>query len=189
MKKENNLVWIDLEMTGLNPERHVIVEIAVVITDAQLEIIAEGPSLVIHQPEDLLDRMDEWVLTQHTKTGLLAQVRSSTLTIERAEQHILDFLQKYCITGMAPLCGNSIWKDREFLQRYMPNIIDFLNYRMIDVSSFKEIILRWYAQSPYAEFIKKDTHRALEDIKESIAELNYYREHFFVREHARRLMD
>ncbi len=180
MKEAPNLVWIDLEMTGLNPDNDVILEIATIVTDSALNILQEGPYLIIHQSDKMLDKMDEWVRTQHTKTGLVEKVRSSTLSLEQAEEKTLNFIREYCKQGMSPLCGNSVWQDRAFMRKYMPRIIDFLHYRIIDVSSIKELVLRWYADNPKSEFEKKDAHRALEDIRESIAELEHYRKHFFV---------
>lgn len=180
MKKENNLIWIDLEMTGLNSNRDLILEIASIVTDANLTIIAEGPSLVISQPKTIFEMMDEWVTEQHTKTGLLEKVSRSTISIEQAEQETLTFLKKYCISEVSPLCGNSVWKDRAFLQQFMPELDSFFHYRLVDVSSFKEMVVRWYPNNPQAKFKKKDTHRALDDIKESIDELRHYKKYFFV---------
>jgi len=180
MKKENRLIWIDLEMTGLDTNHDVILEIASIVTDNQLNIVAEGPVLVIHQSEERLKSMNEWVLEQHTKSGLLDQVRTSEITIKDAQEITLTFLREWCEPEVCPLAGNSVWNDRAFLQEYMPDIASFFHYRMIDVSSFKEMVLRWYSDNPKAKFEKKDEHRALDDIKESIAELRYYRQHFFV---------
>jgi oligoribonuclease len=178
--KEQNLVWIDLEMTGLCPEKDHILEIASLVTDAQLNIIAQGPSLIIHQSEQALLGMGDWVLKQHTRTGLLDAVRKSILTVAQAELQTVDFISQYCQPGISPLCGNSIWQDRAFLRLAMPTLHKFLHYRLIDVTSVKELVRRWYPHDPLVEFKKQDTHRALEDIKESVAELVYYREHFFV---------
>jgi oligoribonuclease len=178
--KEQNLVWIDLEMTGLCPEKDHILEIASLVTDSQLNILAQGPSLIIHQNEQVLSCMNDWVLKQHGHSGLLDAVRSSTITIAQAEQETLEFVSQYCVTGKSPLCGNSVWQDRAFLRLAMPKLNDFLHYRIIDVTAVKELVRRWYPQSPFAEFKKKDGHRALEDIKESVAELVHYRKHFFV---------
>jgi oligoribonuclease len=178
--KEANLVWIDLEMTGLCPEQNRVLEIASLVTDAQLNIVAEGPSLVIHYPLNCLQNMNEWVRTTHTKSGLLASVSASTISLAQAEQTTLDFLVQHCAAGKSPLCGNSIWQDRSFLRLHMPRIHDFLNYRMIDVSSFKEIIKRWYPDNPQAIYTKKDSHRAHDDIIESIEELKHYKNNFFI---------
>ncbi len=180
MNKRENLIWIDLEMTGLDPVKHVILEIASLVTDGQLNILAEGPSLVIYQPEENLTNMHQWVLEQHTKSGLLDRVRASTITLEQAQEQTLAFLREYCEPDTSPLCGNSVWNDRAFLQVYMPKIAKFLYYRMIDVTAFKEIIMRWYPDSPHKEYKKEDKHRALEDIRESVAELRHFRKYFFI---------
>jgi len=181
MNKKDNLVWIDLEMTGLNPAHNVILEIASIVTDKDLNILAKGPSLVIHQPDDAISSMDEWAKNQHAKSGLLEQVCSSTITTKQAEEQTLDFIKSYCLPETAPLCGNSVWQDRIFLYTYMPTLLSYLHYRIVDVTSFKEIITRWYPHNPHAFFEKKDTHRALEDINESIAELKQYKTYFFVK--------
>ena len=181
MEKKNNLVWIDLEMTGLNPEKNVILEIASIITDKDLNIIAKGPVFIIHHSDENLKQIEKWSKEQHTKSGLLKKVKESTTTLLQAEQQTLNFIKKYCEEKLSPLCGNSIWQDRAFLYRYMPKLLNFMHYRLIDVTSFKEVITRWYPNSPCAVFEKKDTHRALEDIEESIDELKYYRTHFFIK--------
>lgn len=180
MKKEQLLVWIDLEMTGLVPEKDVILEIATVITDNNLAIVAQGPSLVIHHDESIRASMNEWVLNQHTKSGLINEVQKSQISLENAEQMTLDFLKKYCVEGESPLCGNSICTDRAFMRIAMPHIIDFLHYRMIDVTAIKEVVSRWYAGNPKTEYKKQDKHRALPDILESIDELSHYRKNFFI---------
>ncbi len=180
MKKEQLLVWIDLEMTGLNPNKDAILEIATVITDNSLEIVAQGPALVVHQDEAVLASMSDWVAKQHAKSGLIDEVKSSQITIEKAERLTLDFLKKECTSGESPLCGNSICTDRIFMRNYMPSLIDFLHYRMIDVTAIKEVVSRWYPGNPKAEFKKQDNHRALPDILESIDELNHYRKNFFI---------
>lgn len=176
-QQEQNLVWIDLEMTGLNPEENVILEIATIITDSDLNILAYGPSLVIHHSDEILDIMDMWSREQHTKSGLLDKVRASRISIQEAAQQTLEFIQQYCIKDTALLAGNSVWQDRAFLRRYMPTIVAYLHYRLIDVTTIKELVSRWYPDSTLFE--KADTHRALEDIKESIDELKYYRKTFF----------
>ena len=172
------LVWIDLEMSGLDPDKHVILEIATVITDNNLEIIAEGPSMAIaHKSEDLL-AMEEWSKAHHEASGLLHGVSTSAYNCQSAEQETLKFLSRYCQKGSSPLCGNSVWQDRRFLARYMPTLNGFLHYRNIDVSSVKELVRRWYPSVPAYE--KQKAHLALIDIKESIAELRYYRDKVFL---------
>jgi oligoribonuclease len=173
------LVWIDLEMTGLNPEHDTILEIATVVTTNTLELIAQGPSFVIHQPDELLAKMDSWNTEHHTKSGLVDAVRKSTISLKEAEAATLTFLEKYAHKNFSPLCGNSVWQDRFFLKRHMPSIDRFLNYRIIDVSSIKEVIKRWYPYSPYEHFVKVENHRALEDILQSIEELKHYQTYFF----------
>lgn len=180
MDKKKTLVWIDLEMTGLNPHVHTIVEIATIITDNELNILHTGPSIVINQPDEALERMDNWVRNQHTKSGLLSAIKASTITMQQAEEQTLALLQQYCIERTAPLCGNSVWQDANFMRHYMPKLLNFLNYRIIDVTSVKEVVNRWYPNNPHTFFVKKDMHRALIDIEESIEELKYYRKHFFV---------
>jgi oligoribonuclease len=179
-KKNDNLVWIDLEMSGLSPDIDVILEIATIVTDNELSVLEKGPSIVIHHEKSALLKMSDWSRKQHHKSGLLDLVESSSCTIADAEKETLSFLKRYCIPQTALLCGNSVWQDRAFLRKYMPNIIDFLHYRIVDVTSFKEVIARWYADSGYKEFVKKDTHRAFDDILESIEELRYYRKYFFI---------
>ena len=172
------LVWIDLEMTGLNPECDVILEIACVITDVQLTVRAEGPSLVIHQPATDLDAMSPMVRGLHTASGLLPLVGQSNVSVADAEQQISDFIAQYCKHNQGRLAGNSIWNDRQFLSEYMPRILQPLHYRMIDVSTVKELVLQWYPMAP--KFEKQNKHRAVDDIHESIAELRFYRQHYFV---------
>ncbi len=172
------LVWIDLEMTGLDPERQVILEIASLITDGKLNIVARGPNLVIHCPEDVLADMDTWSREHHQSSGLLDRVRASRLTCRQVEEETLSFISTYCKKGKSPLCGNSVWQDRRFLIRYMPELESFLHYRIVDVSSLKELASRWYpGLKPYK---KKKSHLAMSDILESIEELRYYREMIFV---------
>jgi oligoribonuclease len=180
MHTDNNLVWIDLEMTGLEVKKDVILEIACIITDANLNMIAEGPSLVIHQLEALLAAMEAWPKKQHTQSGLIERVRMSSITTEQAEEQIVNFIKKYCSPGTALLAGNSVWQDRIFLHAYMPHILRCLHYRIIDVTSIKELVAHWYPDDPHVKFEKKDTHRALQDIHESIAELKHFRKYFFV---------
>ena len=178
VQKESNLIWIDLEMTGLNPDKDVILEMAMVITDNQLNEIAKGPTLIIYQPDSLLQSMDEWAFEQHTLSGLVQQVQDSKLLIADAQTQMLDFVKQYCAPQTAPLCGNSVWQDKEFLRRYMPELNKFFHYRIIDISTLKELAQRWYRN--VVEVKKKDTHRALNDIYESIEELRYYRKHIFI---------
>jgi oligoribonuclease len=177
--KDTNLVWLDLEMTGLNFAKDRILEIATVVTDVQLNVIAEGPVLAIHQPDELLESMDEWNTTQHTKSGLIKQVKESSITEAQAEQQTLEFLQQYINPNKSPLCGNSICVDRRFLYRCMPKLEKFFHYRNLDVSTLKELALRWYANE-IPEFNKEAKHTALSDVHDSIAELKYYRERMFV---------
>jgi oligoribonuclease len=172
-----NLLWVDLEMTGLDPGSCVIVEIATLVTDSQLTVLAEGPCLVIHQSDDVLAKMDDFVRAMHTKSGLIDRIRASTVTLEDAAAQTLAFMHAHCEKKKAPLCGNSVWKDRAFLERYMPSVVDYLHYRMIDVSTIKELVRRWY--SPGLVPSKKETHRALDDIRESIEELRWYRSKVF----------
>jgi|SRR5579859_3802087 len=180
MKHENNLVWIDCEMTGLDIEKDVILEIAVVITDGQLNVVAQGPSLVINYPDRVLENMNDWCKVQHKKSGLTLDVQLSTTTLPQAEQMILEFITAYCFPKKAPLCGSTIWVDRLFIRKSMPKIESFLHYRNIDVSSVKELVKRWYTINLDKELPSKDLHRALPDIYESINELKFYKERFFV---------
>ena len=174
---DNRLVWIDLEMTGLDPSIDTIMEIATIITDNDLNIIAQGPNLIIHHSKEQLDAMNEFCTNLHASTGLThASLRSSS-TLAQAEKQTYDFIAQHCSPQTSMLCGNSIWNDRIFLQKYMPSILQFLHYRLIDVSSVKEIIERWEGKKRV--FLKANTHRALEDIKESIAELKFYRQNYF----------
>jgi oligoribonuclease len=173
----DNLIWIDLEMTGLDPLVERIIEIATVVTDANLNILAEGPSLVIHQSEDLLKGMDSWNTTQHGKTGLTERVRQSQLSEHQAMQQTLDFLSDWVAPGQSPMCGNSIGQDRRFLVRYMPELATFFHYRNLDVSTLKELVRRWRPDL-VAGFTKQGRHLAMDDIYDSIAELAYYRDVF-----------
>lgn len=177
---KNNLIWIDLEMTGLDPAKDKIVEIATIVTDNELNIIAEGPVIAITQSAKCLAEMDEWCIRVHGKNGLLQRVVNSNTTEIQAQEETLDFLYKYCLPDKSPLCGNSVWMDRFFIFHHMPELYKFLNYRTIDVSSIKEIAKRWYPESPILDFKKKNNHRALDDIQESIAELKHYKDCFFI---------
>lgn len=172
-----NLIWIDLEMTGLDAEKHVIIEIASIITDEDLNIIAEGPDIFINYPENVLNSMEEWSQIHHKKSGLTDLARASSYDCRSAEKESLRFLSAYCSQEESPLCGNSVWQDRRFLIRYMPDLERFLNYRNIDVSSIKELVNRWYPS--FRPYEKEKRHLALMDIKESIMELRYYRKTFF----------
>ncbi len=174
---ENNLIWIDLEMTGLDPERDRIIEIATLVTDANLNILAEGPVLAIHQSEQQLSLMDEWNVRTHTGSGLVERVRQSTLTEDDAVAQTLAFLELWVPAGKSPICGNSIGQDRRFLFHYMPLLEAFFHYRYLDVSTLKELARRWKPEI-LAGLKKKNTHQALDDIRESVAELAYYRQHF-----------
>lgn len=176
-RQTNHLIWIDLEMSGLDPDVHVILEIAAVVTDSNLHILAESPDVVIHHPEHVLDAMEKWSREHHTASGLLDRVHASSCDLKEAEQTMLAFLEDYEEKGHSPLCGNSIWQDRRFLRRYMPALEAFFHYRNIDVSSVKELVKRWYPD--LLPFEKKKKHLALDDIKESIQELKYYRHHAF----------
>lgn len=176
------LVWLDMEMTGLDPERHHILEVAVIITDGDLNILHEGPHLVVYQDDATLAEMDEWCTQCHTQNGLVDQVKASTVSVADAEQALLAVLKQYCQPKLSPLCGNSIEQDRRFIVKYMPMLDSFLHYRHVNVSSFKEMVQRWYPNHPAKDFDKKKTHLALDDIRESIAELKHYRKHFFQHE-------
>ena len=177
MSQNENLVWMDLEMTGLEPEQDVIIEIATIVTDSNLNIIAEGPVLAVHQPDVLLDAMDEWNTKTHGNSGLTERVRNSTTNARAAERLTLEFLRQYVKPGTSPLCGNSIHQDRRFLVKYMPELEAYMHYRNIDVSTLKELAKRW-KPAVVSSFQKKGSHQALDDIKESIAEMQHYREHF-----------
>jgi oligoribonuclease len=179
MSSGENLVWVDLEMTGLDPDQCTIVEIATIVTSSELDVIAEGPCLVVHQPDSVLNGMVEEVRQLHTRSGLLDRIRESDLSLAEAERQSLAFVERHCREGKSPLCGNSIWKDRQFLERYMPSLAGFLHYRVIDVSSIKELARRWYGERGEAPD-KAGNHRALDDIRESIEELRWYRAQLFV---------
>ncbi|MBU4612359.1 oligoribonuclease [Achromobacter sp. GG226] len=174
---ENHLVWLDMEMTGLDPERERIIEVAVVVTNPQLETVAEGPVLVVHQSDALLDAMDNWNKSTHAKSGLIEKVRASTVSEADAEAQLVDFLRQYVPAGKSPLCGNTIGQDRRFMVKYMPQLEAFFHYRNLDVSTLKELCRRWKPEI-YKNFTKQSKHEALSDIYDSIEELKYYREHF-----------
>lgn len=174
-----HLIWIDLEMTGLDPKKNTIIEIATVVTDQQLNIVAEGPVLAIHQPDEALAMMDEWCVNQHGKSGLTERVRQSDVTLGQAEQQTLTFLNAYVPPNTSPMCGNSICQDRRFLYHYMPELERFFHYRQLDVSTIKELCQRWQPEIAKG-FSKESTHLALNDIFDSIAELKYYRKNFLI---------
>lgn len=176
-KSDQNLVWLDCEMTGLDPEAERLIEIAVVVTGPNLEPRVEGPVLVIHQSDEQLDKMDSWNKGTHGRSGLIDKVKASTVTEAQAEQEILDFLSKYVPKNSAPMCGNTISQDRRFLVKYMPKLEAFFHYRNLDVSTLKELAKRWRPEV-YGAFKKQQKHTALADVHESIDELAHYREHF-----------
>ena len=168
---------MDLEMTGLEPEENTIIEIATIVTEGDLTVVAEGPTFAISQPESELVKMDNWNLTHHTENGLLNRVRNHGIPMAEAEMMTIEFLREHCIEGVSPLCGNTIGQDRRFLRRYMSELHDFFHYRSVDVTSIKQLVDRWYPNLPRAT--KPAGHRALDDIRGSIAELEHYREHVF----------
>lgn len=178
MPEANYLVWIDLEMTGLDPEKERIIEIATIVTDSELNTIEEGPVIAVHQSDSLLNSMDEWCTRTHGESGLTQRVRDSRISEIDAEQQTLEFLQRYLEPGQSPLCGNSIGQDRRFLVKYMPELEAFFHYRNLDVSTVKELARRWRPEV-LDGVRKKGSHLALDDIRDSINELRYYREHFF----------
>lgn len=173
-----NLIWLDLEMTGLNPDTDLIIEIATIVTDKDLAILAEGPIFAIHQTDETLAKMDDWNQTHHGQSGLITRVKTSSVTEAQAEQATLSFLNQWVKPGDSPMCGNSIGQDRRFLYRYMPELEAFFHYRNIDVSTLKELAARW-APEVRKGFKKTAAHIAMDDVRESIDELKYYRAHFF----------
>ncbi|MRI31645.1 oligoribonuclease [Endozoicomonas sp. OPT23] len=177
MAKADNLIWLDLEMTGLEPAQDTILEIATIVTDSELNQLAEGPVIAVHHSDDVLANMNEWCIKTHGETGLTERVRKSTVTLAEAEQQTLEFLKQYSDAGLSPMCGNTIGQDRRFLNRYMPELHNFFHYRNLDVSTLKELARRWQPEL-LNQFTKKGTHLALEDIRESIEELRFYRKHF-----------
>ena len=174
---ENRLIWLDMEMTGLDPEKERIIEVAVVVTEPDLTVVAEGPVIVVHQSNELLDAMDHWNTSTHGRSGLTEKVRASTIDEARAEATLIAFLAQHVPAGKSPMCGNTIGQDRRFMVRYMPKLEEFFHYRNLDVSTLKELARRW-RPDVYKGFDKKSRHEALADIYESIDELKYYREHF-----------
>lgn len=175
--KKKTLVWLDLEMTGLDPKKERVIEIATIVTDSELNILEEGPNLVVKQSKSLLRKMDDWNQKQHKKSGLLDLVMTSKISEKKAEKETLEFLRKHCEPQKSPLCGNSIHHDRKFLNAYMPKLNEFLHYRHIDVSTVKALAQWWYPK--LKQLKKKEGHRALDDIRESIEELKFYRENVF----------
>ena len=175
----NHLVWLDMEMTGLDPERERIIELAMIVTDSQLNIVAESPSWALHQSDELLDAMDAWNKSTHGRSGLIERVRASTLDEAAAEAAALDFVRQHVPKNASPLCGNTVSQDRRFMVRYMPKLEDWFHYRNLDVSTLKELCKRWKPEVAKG-FAKRSAHTALADIRESIEELQYYRQHFIV---------
>lgn len=180
MQHNNRLVWIDMEMSGLDPRCHVPLELSCVITDSACNNIASLPSIVIHQSTQQLATMSPWCITTHTASGLLAAVAESTITCADAQQLLISFIMQHCTPRTALLAGNSVWQDRAFLVQYMPEVVDYLFYRIVDVSTVKELVMRWYPGHPALPFKKRSGHRASDDITESIDELLFYQKHFFV---------
>jgi oligoribonuclease len=176
MQNPLNLIWIDLEMTGLEPDKDVIIEMATIVTDSELNILAEGPVIAVHQSDELLAGMDEWNTRTHSQSGLTQRVRDSKISPAEAEAMTIEFLAQWVPQGKSPICGNSIGQDRRFLYRYMPALEAYFHYRYLDVSTLKILAERWAPQIKDG-FVKKGSHQALDDIRESIAELKYYREH------------
>ena len=177
MQNPQNLIWIDLEMTGLDPDNDVIIEMATIVTDSQLNVLAEGPVIAVHQSDEVLARMDEWNTRQHGGSGLTQRVRESRISTAEAERLTMEFLEQWVPKGKSPICGNSICQDRRFLYRQMPTLEAYFHYRNLDVSTLKELAARWAPQIMEG-FKKGGTHLALDDIRDSIAELRHYREHF-----------
>lgn len=179
VQDKNNLIWIDMEMTGLNPDTDCIIEVALVVTDSQLNVVAEGPVLAVSQSDAVLDGMDKWNTSTHTKSGLIAKVKASKLSEAAVEVQMIEFLQLHVPSGISPMCGNSICQDRRFMVRSMPQLETYFHYRNLDVSTFKELVKRWKPEIK-AGLKKQGKHEALADIYDSIHELKYYREHFIV---------
>lgn len=180
IKHPDNLIWLDMEMTGLDPDNDKIIELAAVITDADLNVLAESPVLVVHQNDAILEGMDDWNKATHGRSGLIEKVKASTLDETSASTQMLNFFKEYVPANKSPMCGNSICQDRRFMARYMPELEAFFHYRNLDVSVFKELARRW-KPDVYKGFKKRGKHEALADIYESIDELKYYREHFIVK--------
>jgi len=179
--KQYSLAWLDLEMTGLDSQKNHILEIAVIVTDNDLNIMVEGPAIAINQLPEVLENMDPWSAAFHQESGLLDAVRDSSVMLHEAEERVLNFLKEHCDPDRTLLCGNSVWQDKAFLKKWMPNLANFLYYRIIDVTTVKELVRRWYSENPAAFYEKQEVHRSLDDIRESINELKHYRKHFFVK--------
>lgn len=173
-----NLIWLDMEMTGLNPDTDKVLEIAMIVTDKDLNVLAEGPVIAVHQPDAVLDGMDDWCTRTHTASGLVARVKASAYDLAAAQTECLAFMQQWVPQGTSPMCGNSIGQDRRFMVRYLPEAEAYFHYRNLDVSTLKELVRRWKPEL-LGEFKKQGTHLALDDIRESIAELRFYRERIF----------
>ena len=176
-QEPTHLIWLDMEMTGLNPDGDRIIEVAMIITDSQLNVVAESPVIAVHQPDSVLDAMDDWNKNTHGKSGLIERVKASSVSEAQAEQVLLAFLQQQVPPGKSPMCGNSICQDRRFMARWMPQLEEYFHYRNLDVSTLKELCKRWRPDIAKG-VVKKGKHEALADILESIEELRYYREHF-----------
>lgn len=180
-QKKNNLVWIDLEMTGLDPKKCTILEIGAIVSDSDLNVVAEADPIAIKHPDKVLNGMEPWSRFHHKKSGLTGECRASKVSLKKAEETILAFVKQHCKLRTAPLCGNTIWQDRRFLVKYMPKLESYLHYRTIDVSSIKELVSRWYPVDFKMPRLKKQTHRVAEDIRESIEELRFYRDRVFMK--------
>jgi oligoribonuclease len=177
MQNKNNLIWVDLEMTGLEPDRDVVIEIATIVTDSDLNTLAVGPVIALHQADDILDNMDEWNTSHHNSSGLVARVKASQYNEQSTTDETIAFLKEWVPAGASPMCGNTICQDRRFLARHMPQLEEFFHYRNMDVSTLKILMQLWRPDLD-AGFTKSATHLALDDIRESIEEMRYYREHF-----------
>ncbi|KAK7116468.1 hypothetical protein V1264_002142 [Littorina saxatilis] len=178
-EKQERLIWIDLEMTGLDVETDEIIEIACLVSTGSLDVVVEGPNIVIHQPKEVMDRMEEWCIQHHGQSGLTKAVLESKISTSDAEQKVLSFLQQHTVAGKAPLAGNSVFMDKAFLQKYMPSLVNHMHYRIVDVSTVKELCRSWYPDEFQKGPQKDCNHRALDDIRESIKELQYYRQAIF----------